>query len=171
MLTPCKISASRLLTLVLTQSKAPTSVNPMPPLTGNAIGNQMIYPQARVASASDFVSASKHQREDIADRVFLQVSSSNLFSDLGIPGNSQAEKVSRAPAWDGITFTPQPQWDRSGTSAPVGIPDITSCVQFTTLVPSQEKLIHRSYLILAETGLGWTISISTSMRKHQSICQ
>ena len=111
----------------------------MPPQTGNAIGNHMIYPQARVASASNFVSASKHQREDVANRVLLQVSSSNLFSDPGIPGNSQAAKVSRAPAWDGITFTPQPQWDGSGKSIPVGISDITSCVQSTTLVQSQEK--------------------------------
>ena len=68
----------------------------------------------------------RHQREDITNLVFLQVSSSNLFSDLDTPGNSQAENVSYAQAWDGTIFTSQPQGDDSGTSAPIEMSEITS---------------------------------------------
>ena len=119
-------SLPRVIPLVLMRSKAPTNANPMPPMTGGNIGDQLISAEARVASTSNFVSTSEaSQREDTANLVFLQVSSSNLFSDLSVPGNSQAEKVTYAPAWDGTTFTSQPQWDDSGTSVPVGISEIT----------------------------------------------
>lgn len=105
----------------------------MPPLTGYAIGDQVISPQAQVASASNFVSASKAPSEDNTNRVFLQVSSSNFFSDLSIPGDSRTEKVSHAPARDEFTFTSQPQWDDVTTSAPVGTSDIMSYVQSSSV--------------------------------------
>jgi hypothetical protein len=62
-----------------------------------------------------------------------------------MPGIVQAGQVSHAPAWDGIPFTSQTQWDGAGTSAQVVMSDIMSCVHSTTRFPLQEKLLHRSY--------------------------
>jgi hypothetical protein len=55
---PQDVDLAALLTPCLVQSKAPTNVNPILPLTGDDIGGQTFSPLARVASTSNFVSAS-----------------------------------------------------------------------------------------------------------------
>ncbi|KAN0135078.1 hypothetical protein V8E53_006969 [Lactarius tabidus] len=108
LITPCKTFASCSLLLYSPQSEAPTNVNLMPPLTRDDTGNQKFSPHACEASASNFVSPSA------------------FFPEPGTPGIIQTGQVSCAPAWDGIPFTSQTQWDDVWTSAQAGMSDIMS---------------------------------------------
>ena len=118
------------------------------------------------------MSPSSTNARDITDHVFLQVSSSDLFSDFGIPGNFRAEQVPRAPPyWDGIGFTPQAQRDDVLASAPVGMSENMSCVHFTTPVlltgeilrrPDADFRRHSSWLNHVDTNLNTAAPTATT---------
>ena len=66
---------------------------------------------------SNPVSESTAKAKDVAYHASLQVSSLDVFPDLGIPGNIQAGQPPRAPGWDESDFTTQVQWDVALTPA------------------------------------------------------
>jgi hypothetical protein len=91
-----------------------------------------------IGDQRNLVSESTAKAKDVADHVFLQVSSLDVFADLGISGNIQA---GRAPGWDGSDFASQAQWD--GALIPAPVEKKSPCVHLMTLIPLTREMIHR----------------------------